>query len=227
MLRLLILASAVAASMLIAGAGPATELRPVVSAIGDITIRGAPPDHGTLQIFVSEGDKIEVDATKKARAKTDDVVKLLQQQGVNLSDIKINPLIVTRSIIEIPSLTIYDQLSTLGYKASNDLEVMLRAENRVKSILSGLESLRSLRIFGPDFRDPDTPTKLQQALQTALASAKRKAEVQAVAAGYKLGRLIDTVVSVDGRRGSTELYHMQSIPPVLSLSVEAKYELER
>ena len=83
-----------------------------------------------------------------------------------------------------------------GYQATNIVSLRLRKIADAGKLLDALVGVGANQINGPNFRVEDSATALDEARVAAVATARKRAELYARAAGMKIGRI--TQISESG-----------------------------
>jgi len=105
----------------------------------------------------------------------------IAKKDIQTSQFSVQPAYTTQSNTE-PKLT--------GFSASNQVTVTIRQIDKVSDIADRLVSAGATNIGNLAFLHSDTSKLLDQARESAVADARRKAELYARAAGVTLGRVV-------------------------------------
>jgi uncharacterized protein YggE len=181
-----------AAAMMLVVSGVATyaqeprhvpEARIVVTGEGSVSVK---PNYAQIRSGVTTRAKTVkegVDANSKLMVA---IVGALKGAGVAEKDIQtsrfsIQPVYAPQEPRTEPKL--------LGYNVSNQVEVTIRAIDRVGDVLDKVVGAGATDVGNVSFLVSDASKSLDEARDAAIADARRKAEVYAKAAGVQLGRV--------------------------------------
>ncbi len=180
----LLLAAALPASAAESGNGNVSKL--IVQGDGKAT---AAPDMATIVLGVeTRNASAAVAATDNARLMNATVAALLKA-GIKQKDIQTSTYSLTTEQREEPKAD--EKPMPPEFIATNQVTVQMNDTGAVGKVLDAAVSAgsNSIQSVSFDLRDPK-PEK-DQALTLAIKDARRKAEVAAVAAGVKLGRVLE------------------------------------
>jgi uncharacterized protein len=160
---------------------PLPPARVIVTGEGSVTV---PPDYAEITSGVTtqaKTAKAASDANSKAMAA---INAALQNAGIAQNDIQtarfsVSPVYGTPQPNHAPPL--------VGFSVANQLGIKVRQIGQVGAILDALIAAGATDAGSVQFLHSDTSKALDQARQTAVADARRKAELYAQAAGLKLG----------------------------------------
>lgn len=204
------------------GAGPA-----MVIATGTGTIEVA-PDMATLSIGVTTQGDTAANALASNTAAMDAVMARLVASGIEARDMQTSNLYLS------PNWTGYDTATPTisGFVASNSLTVQVRALDTLGAVLDAAVADGANTLNGLSFGLADPGPVLDEARKEAVADARARAELLAVAAGMKLGRIV-LISEADGDFAAYEGYRADlaaSVPVAggelgLSANVTIQYEI--
>lgn len=179
-LSILILSTALA--LPIAAPALADDALRSISVTGTGTIQAA-PDMATLMIGVTTQGTTAAEALAENSKATEAVIARLTASGVEARDMQTSNLSIN------PNWTGYDSSSPTisGYVASNMLTVRVRALDTTGAILDAAVADGANTLNGMTFGLADPEPAYNDARKKAVADARAKAELLAMAAGVKLG----------------------------------------
>ena len=159
------------------------EARIVVTGEGSVSVR---PNYAQIRSGVTTRAKTVkegVDANSKLMVA---IVGALKDAGVAEKDIQtsrfsIQPVYAPQEPRTEPKL--------LGYSVSNQVDVTIRAMDRVGDVLDKVVGAGATDVGNVSFLVSDASKSLDEAGDAAIADARRQAEVYAKAAGVQLGRV--------------------------------------
>lgn len=128
-------------------------------------------------------------AVAEVNQKVAAIVKAAKDFGIQETDIK------TQSISVYQSEEVYYdkgiQKSRKGqWRVSNTVEITLREVDKASALADILTSGGATNVYGPNFRMDETNTAEKGLYNEAMKDAKDKAEIIAMAAGRKLGKVL-------------------------------------
>jgi len=128
-------------------------------------------------------------ATDEVNLKITAITEAVKNFGIAVSDIKTQNLSIYQ---EEESFTEAGrQKQRLGqWRVSNSIEIVLRDVEKASSLAGVLSKAGANSIYGPNFTLEDNPEGSNALLSTAVADARKKAEILAKAAGKTLGAII-------------------------------------
>jgi uncharacterized protein len=184
---------ACAISAIIAGAlvAPAEAQQPPSDRTANIVVSGegtvsVAPDYAEITAGVTTRAKTAKEATDANSKLMTAVIAALADGGIAKKDIQtsqfsVQPIYTTQANTE-PKLT--------GFSASNQVTVTIRQIDKVGEIADRLLSAGATNIGNLAFLHSDMSKLLDQARESAVADARRKAELYARASGVTLGRVV-------------------------------------
>jgi uncharacterized protein YggE len=184
---------AYAISALIAGAlvAPAEAQQPQSERQANIVVGGegsisAAPDYAEITAGVTTKAKTAKEAADANSKLMAAVMAALLDVGIAKKDIQtsqfsVQPIYTTQGNTE-PKLT--------GFSASNQVTVTVRQIDKVSEIVDRMVSAGATNIGNLAFLHSDMSKLLDQARESAVADARRKAELYARASGVTLGRVV-------------------------------------
>lgn len=182
------LALACLASALPARAQTAAPAFPTITVTGEGSVEAA-PDIATVQIGVTTVGATAAEALSANSTAMEAVMARLTAAGVAARDLQTSGLSVS------PNWTGYDSSvsggpTISGYTASNMLTLRLRALEGLGAVLDASVSDGANTLNGLTFGLADPRPAMDAARKEAVADAKAKAELLAVAAGATLGPIM-------------------------------------
>lgn len=161
---------------------------PTITVTGEGNIAAA-PDLATIQIGVTTTGDTAAEALAANTASMDAVMARLAEAGILAADLQTSGLSVN------PNWTGYDSSSSggpaiSGYTASNTLSVKVRAIDALGGVLDASVSDGANTLNGLVFGLNDPKPVLNEARKAAVADARARAELLAMAAGVKLGSIV-------------------------------------
>jgi uncharacterized protein len=156
-----------------------------ISVTGTGTVESA-PDMATLMIGVTTQGSTAAEALAANSTATEAVIARLTASGVEPRDMQTSNLSIN------PNWTGYDSStpSISGYVASNMLTVRVRALDTTGAILDAAVADGANTLNGMTFGLADPEPAYNEARKEAVADARAKAELLAMAAGVKLGPVL-------------------------------------
>jgi uncharacterized protein len=147
---------------------------------------GAYPDMATIRAGVLTEAETAVDAVERNSSIMKKVFRSLEQAGiankdVSTSDFEVNPKYRERDN-QTPKL--------VGYTVSNIVTVRVRALDTLGATLDRMVDAGVNQVNGIDFIVSKADELLDEARKSAVADARRKAEIYAAAAGVELGSVV-------------------------------------
>lgn len=189
------------------GAGHAGEPRTVVVS-GEGSVRAAPDvamlTAGVVSQATTASEALAGNSTATAavigRFKTDGVAPAdIQTSGFSLQPVTVYPK--PESADQSPRIT--------GYTVSNTVTVKVRDLGRLGTLLDKVIGAGANSVSGIEFQVSRQSELLDKARQEAVADARRKAELYAVAAGAKLGSVL-TLSEQGGYTPPRPMYRMEA-----------------
>ena len=156
-----------------------------ISVTGTGTVEAA-PDMATLMIGVTTQGKTAAEALTANTAATDAVIARLTASGIEARDMQTSNLSIN------PNWTGYDSSTPTisGYVASNMLTVRVRKLDTTGAVLDAAVADGANTLNGMTFGLADPEPSYNEARKEAVADARAKAELLAMAAGVKLGPVL-------------------------------------
>jgi uncharacterized protein len=158
------------------------DVNRTISVTGTGTVEAA-PDMATLMIGVTTQGATAAEALAENSKATEAVIARLTASGVEARDLQTSNLSIN------PNWTGYDSSTPTisGYVASNMLTVRVRALDTTGAILDAAVADGANTLNGMTFGLADPEPAYNEARKEAVADARAKAELLAMAAGVKLG----------------------------------------
>jgi uncharacterized protein len=156
-----------------------------ISVTGTGTIEAA-PDMATLMIGVTTQGTSAAEALAENSKATEAVIARLTASGVEARDMQTSNLSIN------PNWTGYDSSTPTisGYVASNMLTVRVRVLETTGAVLDAAVADGANTLNGMTFGLADPEPAYNEARKEAVADARAKAELLAMAAGVKLGQVV-------------------------------------
>lgn len=155
-----------------------------VSATGSIS---AAPDEATIATGVTSEAKTAREALTKNTEAMKQVIAELKSEGVDAKDIQttqfnVEPVYVYPKEGQPPSVT--------GYRVNNMVGVRVRNLDKLGGVLDRLVTAGANQMNGISFEVSKAETLKDDARKTAMANAKRRADLLAQAAGADVGEVL-------------------------------------
>ena len=164
-----------------------TKLPRTISVNGTGEVR-AVPDLATITLGVVSSAATAQEALAANTKSMSDVMTMLKAEGIEERDI-------ATSNFNVAPRYDYSQGSTqtpkvMGYDVSNTVTVNIRKAAALGGLLDKAVTAGSNQVYGISFSVSKPEAMLDAARTSAVADAKRKAEIYAAAGGFKLGDII-------------------------------------
>ena len=158
-----------------------------ISVTGTGTVESA-PDMATLMIGVTTQGTTAAEALAANSKATEAVIARLTASGIAARDMQTSNLSIN------PNWTGYDSSTPTisGYVASNMLTVRVRALDTTGAVLDAAVADGANTLNGMTFGLADPEPAYNEARKEAVADARAKAELLAMAAGVKLGPVVSS-----------------------------------
>jgi uncharacterized protein len=195
----------------------------------------AAPDFARVTLGVTTTGKDAREAMTANAKLANALVAMIKSQGVAPADIQtsalsISPIYPTHGAADAGAPTI------TGYSVSDNVTVAVRDIPSLGALLDKAVAAGANAIYGISFGENDSSALLDKARPLALADARRKAEIYALAGGAKLGRLMELTEEASVRPippFAARAYAQGAAPPTpieagedkLSVTVMARFEL--
>lgn len=155
-----------------------------VSATGSVS---AAPDEATISTGVTSESKTAREALTKNTEAMKQVIAELKSEGVDPKDIQttqfnVEPVYVYPKEGQPPSVT--------GYRVNNMVGVRVRNLDKLGGVLDRLVTAGANQMNGISFEVSKAETLKDDARKTAMANAKRRADLLAQAAGADVGEVL-------------------------------------
>jgi uncharacterized protein YggE len=192
-MKKLLVAAGFAATLLLAaalaGVGLPEQAHGEAGLTRTVTVSGegvveARPDEASFSFGVQSQGATAEEASAANAAAMRRLIAALKEAGVSLRDIQTEHVSVWPSADEKGGVT--------GYTASNSVTVQVGVD-RAGGLVSVATGAGANTLWGPNLTREDTDAQEEQALERALADARRKAEALAKAAGAQLGEVVKMV----------------------------------
>ena len=209
----------------------ADEASPSVTVTGTGTASGT-PDTAEVSAGVVTQAPTAAQAMSQNTAAMEQVLRAIRAQGVADRDVQTtNVSIVPVRAQSSPSRP--QPGAVTGYEVTNQVRVKVRNLTSLGRLIDTLVSQGANALGGIAFSIADPAALLDQARTKAIADARQKAQVYAVAAGAKLGRVLAIKDTASGPPRPMAARMMASAPvPIaageqeLEVSVSVTYALE-
>jgi uncharacterized protein YggE len=166
-----------------AAAEPRAEL--VVSGSASVDVV---PDRATLSVAVeTRGNSAAEAAAANARVQTA-ILEAIKRTGVAPAQLRTTALSVQPEY-QYPERG--GRPTVVGYSARNSVEVEIRDLTKTGAVVDAALASGATNIAGPNFFAADPTIARRAALEKAVAKARAEAEVVALAAGVRLGRVLE------------------------------------
>jgi uncharacterized protein YggE len=156
-----------------------------------VTVSGAgaiatTPDHATFSFGVVTKGRTASEALAANAAEARKVIAALAAAGIDRKDLQ-------TETVSISPRTSDDGETILGYTATNSVSAVLRSLDRAGATIDAAVKAGANQVSGPALEASDRDRLYRDALKAAIADARAKAQVLAVASGRALGR-VQTVI---------------------------------
>ena len=183
-----VLALVLVTSLALAGCGTTIVQAPEGQNLGTVTASGtgkasATPDQATMSFGVTTQDKDAKKALDEASKTAEDISSAVQKAGVDRKDIQ------TQNVSVYP-VNAPDSAEITGYQASLNVSVVVRDLGDLSEVIAAATNAGASNISGPAFEVADDTTYQQQAIDKAVADARKSAEAMAKAAGKSVGDVL-------------------------------------
>lgn len=191
-LRILIAAALVLAAAALAGVGQPEQARgQEAGSVRSITSSGVGsvttvPDRAHFSFGVQAQSRTASQALEAADAQLRRVVAALREAGVAQADIQTEQ-------ISLSPRTSEDGEAIVGYNAVSSVSVRVRNLDRAGPVVDAAVGAGANQVYGPSLTRSDQSALYRNALKSAYADARAKAEALADAAGVTLGAMTTTV----------------------------------
>lgn len=163
-------------------AAPAEAADNTVTTLGSGMVQ-APPDQATMYFGVTKRSPNARAALSNASKTADAITLALAKQGIEKKDIQ------TRNLSVSPRWDNAGRKVT-GYDASVQVAVTVRDIASLGDVIDAATNAGSRQTEGPIFSLSEDSDFETQAIEKAVADARKKAEAMAAAAGKTLGRVV-------------------------------------
>ena len=178
-----VFASAIAAVTLLAAPALAQAEPPAaVSVTGEATV-SVPPDLALVEGGVTSEAKTAREASDANNNAMGKVLQALRAAGIDPKDVQTSRL----SLQPQSTPNRANPSAITGYRASNRVTIRVRDVAKVANVIDTLVGAGANEIGGINFMVSQASKLLDEARDTAVADARRKAEIYARAAGVTLG----------------------------------------
>jgi uncharacterized protein len=144
------------------------------------------PDYARIESGVTTRAKTVNEATDANSKLMATITSALLESGISQKDVQTSRFSVQPTYAQEPRT----EPKLVGYSVSNHVRVKIRQIGKVGQILDRLVTAGVTDVGNIAFLVSDPSKALDQARETAIVDARRKAEVYAQASGLRLGRVI-------------------------------------
>jgi uncharacterized protein YggE len=177
-----VFAAAIAAVTLFAAPSMAETAPPAISVTGEANV-SVPPDLALVDGGVTSEAKTAREATDANNTAMGKVLLALKIAGIDEKDVQTSRL----SLQPQSAPNRAGPNAIVGYRASNRVTIKVRNVSNVAAVIDTLVSAGANEIGGIHFMVSQASKLLDEARDSAVADARRKAEIYARAAGVTLG----------------------------------------
>ena len=194
----------------------------------------AAPDFARVTLGVTTTGKDAREAMAANAKPANALVALIKSEGVSPADIQtsglsISPIFSNQPPAQASAPTI------IGYSVSNIVTVTVRDIPRLGALLDKAVAAGANTIYGIGFGENDPSALLDKARPLAVADARRKAEIYALAGGAKIGRLMELTEEAGARpvafaarayaQGAAAPTPIEAGEDKLTVTITARFEL--
>ena len=156
---------------------------------GEGSVR-ATPDFARVTLGVTTTGKDAREAMAANAKSANALVALIKSEGVSPADIQTSGMSISPIFSNQPPAQAGTPTIT-GYSVSNNVTVTVRDISGLGALLDKAVAAGANAIYGIGFGENDPSALLDKARPLAVADARRKAEIYALAGGAKIGRLME------------------------------------
>ncbi|MDX2064641.1 MAG: SIMPL domain-containing protein [Fimbriimonadaceae bacterium] len=175
---------------------PMLEAVPSVTVTGDAEVKST-PDVATISIGVQAGASTAKAAREKVNVQFNAVLAAVSKFVDAKTDVQ------TTNISVYPDYN--DKGRVIGYEASNMVRIEVKNLDNVGNVIDAATVAGANRINSIDFGLRDSDQAYEEALQKAVAKARRKAQVLASASG----RVLNQAIQIQEGPGTMPMPRMQ------------------
>ncbi|WP_245258565.1 SIMPL domain-containing protein [Methylopila sp. M107] len=202
--------SACAAAMLFAGSAAAQQTPPPSIVIVGEGVVSAPPDIALVTSGVVTRASTAGAALKANSAAMAKVLAAVKAAGVEDRDVGTSDLAV-QPTYESPGTFSSDRAAKLtGYEVRNMVSIRSRAIDKFGELIDSIVQSGANQVESLGFDVSDRNSRLDEARKSAVADARRKAELYAAASGAKLGALLSLDEAESGADGPSRQFATRS-----------------
>lgn len=189
----------------------------------------APPDMAEMFFGASVTAEDAKSALDQASVIAEDIAAAVKDTGVSADDIQ------TANVSVWPEQSGGERVTVTGYRASVQVRVKLRDIAKVGEVITAASEAGANEIGGPSFTLSDDAEVRSDAIEAAIADARKRGQVMAKAADKRLGEIIsmsESNVSVPpiyydmGARATAESVPIEPGQLDISTSVTVVFELK-
>ncbi len=200
---------------------------------GEGSVR-AKPDFARVTLGVTTTGKDAREAMAANAKSANALVALIKSEGVapadiQTSDLSISPMFSNQPPAQAGTPTI------IGYSVSNNVTVTVRDISSLGPLLDKAVAAGANAIYGIGYGQNDPSALLDKARPLAVADARRKAEIYALAGGAKIGRLMELTDEAGARpvafaartyaQGAAAPTPIEAGEDKLTVTIMARFEL--
>ncbi len=164
---------------------------------GEGSVRVA-PDFARVTLGVTTTGKDAREAMAANAKQANALVALIKSEGVSAADIQTSGLSISPISSNQPPAR-PETPTIVGYSVSDMVTVTVRDISALGALLDKAAAAGANTIYGIGFGENDPSALLDKARPLAVADARRKAEIFALAGGAKIGRLMELTEEAGAR----------------------------
>jgi uncharacterized protein len=194
----------------------------------------AAPDFARVSLGVTTTAKDAREAMAANAKSANALVALIKAQGVSPADIQTSEISISPMFSNQPTAQAGTPTIT-GYSVSNNVTVTVRDISSLGALLDKAVAAGANAIYGIGFGENDPSALLDKARPLAVADARRKAEIYALAGGAKIGRLMELTEEAGARpiafaarayaQGAAAPTPIEAGQDKLTVTIMARFEL--
>jgi len=175
-------------ALALTGCGTTVVQAPEGQNLGTVTASGsgrasATPDQAEMSFGVTTQDKDAKKALDEASKTAEQISAAVQKAGVDKKDIQ------TQNVSVYP-VNAPDSTEITGYQANLSVSVTVRDLGDLSEVIAAATNAGASNISGPSFSVEDDTAYAQEAIDKAVADARKSAEAMAKAAGKSVGEVL-------------------------------------
>jgi uncharacterized protein len=194
----------------------------------------AAPDFARVTLGVTTTAKDAREAMAANAKSANALVALIKAQGVSPADIQTSEISISPMFSNQPAGQAGTPTIT-GYSVSNSVTVTVRDISSLGALLDKAVAAGANAIYGIGYGENDPSALLDKARPLAVADARRKAEIYALAGGAKIGRLMELSEEAGARpvafaartyaQGATAPTPIEAGQDKITVTIMARFEL--